>query len=89
MDQLWQILVRVAGDKETPLACEDCAVLMETLAEMLAEGYPRDEVLPVADKYLRRCPDCQDEYRRALAELTLARRRQEGTGKPTSAHFTK
>jgi hypothetical protein len=89
MDQLWQILVRVAGEQESPLACEDCAVLMETLAEMLADGYPRDEVLPVADKYLRRCLDCQDEYRRALAELALARRRQERTGTPTSDQFTK
>ena len=89
MDQLWQILVRVAGDKESPLACDDCAVLMETLAEMLADGYPQDEVLPVADKYLRRCPDCQDEYRRALAELALARQRQERRGETVSADFTK
>ena len=88
MDQLWQILLRAAGDEEAPLACEDCAILMETLAELLADGHPLDEVLPVADKYLRRCPDCQEEYRRALAELALVGRRQEaGTG--DLALFTK
>jgi hypothetical protein len=88
MDQLWQILLRAAEDEEAPLACEDCAILMETLAELLADGQPLDEVLRVADKYLRRCPDCQEEYRRALAELALVRRKQEaGRGGP--APFTK
>jgi hypothetical protein len=89
MDQLWQILLRVTGDEEVPLECEDCAVLLETLAELLADGYPTDEVLPVADKVLRRCPDCQEEYRRTLAELALARQRQEQPGEMNPAHFTK
>lgn len=89
MEQLWQILLRAAGDQESPLSCDDCAVLMETLAEMLADGYPLDEVMPVADKYLRRCPDCQDEYRRALAELALVRQRQERRRETVSAQFTK
>ena len=89
MEQLWQILLRVTGDEEAALACEDCAVLIDTLAELLADGFPVGELLPVADKVLRRCPDCQEEYRSVLAELALVQQRQQQPGEMSPAHFTK
>ena len=76
MERLWQILLRAAEDEEQPLSCEDCFVVMDYLASLLADGHPMSEVVPMADRYLRRCPDCQEEHRQALAELAQVQKRQ-------------
>lgn len=73
MDKLWQILARAAEEPDAPLACDDCVVVMDTLADLLADGLRPAEVLAVAGKYLWRCPDCQ-EYQQALAEFALVQR---------------
>jgi hypothetical protein len=38
--------------------------------------HPLSEVVLMADRYLRRCPDCQEEHRQALAELARVQKRQ-------------
>ena len=73
VDKVWQVLARAAQDPDAPLTCEDCVVVMDTLADLLTDGLPPEEVLVVADKYLRRCPNCH-EYQQALTELALLHR---------------
>lgn len=73
VDKLWQVLARAAQEPDAPLTCDDCVVVMDTLADLLADGLRPEEVLSVADKYLRRCPDCH-EYQQALAEFALLHR---------------
>lgn len=73
MEKLWQVLARAAGEPEGSLSCDDCVIVMDTLAELLADGLPPKEVLAVAEKYLRRCPDCQ-EYQQMFAEFDLLHR---------------
>lgn len=73
VDKLWQVLARAAETPDAPLTCDDCVVVLDTLADLLADGLPPREVLAVAEKYLQRCPDCH-EYQQALAEFALLRR---------------
>lgn len=72
MDHLWQVLLRVATAEEETLSCEDCAILIDYLADLLANGHAPAEILPLAGRYLERCPDCHHEYQRTLEELFLA-----------------
>ena len=74
--RLWQILLRAAEDEEQPLSCEDCFVVMDYPAGLLADGHPASEVVPMSDRYLRRCPGCQEEHRQPLAELARVQARQ-------------
>jgi hypothetical protein len=48
--------------------------LLDYLAELLAEGHPPDWILPLAKRYLRRCPGCQAEFQAALADMHLGGR---------------
>jgi hypothetical protein len=70
MDHLWQVLLRAADDSG-PLSCEDCVVLLDYMADLLTSGYPQKEILALAERYLRRCPDCRTELRAALDDLAL------------------
>jgi hypothetical protein len=71
MDRLWQVLLR-SVENEGRLSCDDCMVLMDYLSDLLAGGFPTEEVLAVADRYLQRCTDCQTALQDILAELTMA-----------------
>jgi hypothetical protein len=73
VDKLWQVLARAAEQPDAPMTCDDCVVVMDTLADLLSDGIPPEEVLAVAEKYLWRCPDCF-EYKEALAEFSLLHR---------------
>jgi hypothetical protein len=79
MDHLWQVLVKAAENETGDLSCEECFILMDYFADLLASGHAPREVLPLADRYLQRCPECQREYRQALADLVLVQREQLAT----------
>ncbi len=77
MRRLWQVLLQLAeGGRGESLSCEDCFMLLDCLSDMLAEGYAAEEVMPIADKYLGRCPGCRQEYMAELAELLDDRQQQ-------------
>jgi hypothetical protein len=70
MRRLWQVLLHMAeGAKGESLSCEECFMLLDCVSDLLADGYAVDEVMPLADKYLQRCPQCQQEYLQDLYEL--------------------
>lgn len=72
MEALWQVLLHATADQKEPLSCEECFVLMDYLADLLSTGHPADLVLAMGEKYLKRCPECRQEHRQAMAELLLA-----------------
>jgi hypothetical protein len=55
MEQLWQALLHATDDGDEPLTCDDCLMLTDFFSDLLAEGYPKAEVLPLAERYLSRC----------------------------------
>ena len=57
---IWQLLLEDPSD----LTCDECFALMEYYAELLA----RDGIglLPEVIERLKRCPDCEPQYRKAL-----------------------
>lgn len=67
---LWQVLLR-ASVEESPLSCEDCYVLIDYLSDLLCEGYSPGVVFPLAEKVLKRCPNCDEEHRKEIHELLL------------------
>jgi hypothetical protein len=70
--QLWQVLLEAKQAEDEPLSCEDCYILMDFFGDLLSGGYPSEEVLPLADRYLRRCPaNCRREYRAMAQSLLL------------------
>jgi hypothetical protein len=69
LQTLWQVLVHAAQDADQPLSCEECYLLIDYLADLLASGYPQEQVLRQAEKYLSRCPDCRVEHQHALSTL--------------------
>jgi Zn finger protein HypA/HybF involved in hydrogenase expression len=79
MTRLWQALLHAVEEEDTPLSCEECFVMLDYLSDMLASGYPRQQVLAIADKYLRRCPNCHEELVQEVKELIPV-----STGSPTS-----
>lgn len=54
---LWQVLVHATQDDE-PLSCDECYVLVDYLADLLAEGIHSKQVVSLADRYLDGCRDC-------------------------------
>jgi predicted anti-sigma-YlaC factor YlaD len=71
MEPLWQALLHATADEQEPLSCEECFVVMDYLADLLAAGYPTNQLLSLGEKYLQRCPECREEYRQEMAELLL------------------
>jgi hypothetical protein len=71
MEDLWKVLLQATANGTSSLSCDECFVLMDHLSDLLAGGYSLQAVLPLAEKYLERCPNCQDEYVQDLQELLL------------------
>lgn len=74
MKDLWQVLLRMSdGAGQSAPTCEDCFMFLDCLSDLLADGYPVKEVMPLADRYLRQCPDCEQEHLRAMLEFYTSR----------------
>lgn len=71
MESLWQVLLHASANQQDPLSCDECFVLMDYLSDLLSNGHPPDQVLPLAEKYLERCPACPEKHQQAMAELVL------------------
>jgi hypothetical protein len=69
---LWQLLLEDPSD----LTCEECFVVMEFYAEMLATIGP--DLLPKVLDHLRRCPSCRSEHRDKLRLLMEAQADESG-----------
>jgi hypothetical protein len=71
MEHLWEVLLHATASQQESLSCEECFVLLDYLADLLASGYRPQAVLPLAQKYLQRCPRCDDEFRHTVEDLLL------------------
>jgi hypothetical protein len=65
---LWQLL----SEEASVLTCEECFVVMEYYAEILASGDIR--LLPMIMERLKRCPRCEVQFREALYILSKGQR---------------
>jgi hypothetical protein len=60
---LWQLLLEDPSD----LTCDECFALMVYYSDLLATGGLG--LLPVVIERLKRCPDCEPQYRDVLRSL--------------------
>jgi hypothetical protein len=74
MKDLWQVLLHMSeGAKGELLSCEECFMFLDCLSDLLADGYPVKEIMPLAGKYMNRCPECEQEHLHALIEFYTGR----------------
>jgi hypothetical protein len=85
MKDLWQVLVHMAeGARGESLSCEECFMFLDWLSDLLADGYRVKEVMPLADKYLKQCPECEQEHLRAMLEFYSGRDERAPAGRVAS-----
>ncbi|HET7090799.1 MAG TPA: hypothetical protein VFL17_19375 [Anaerolineae bacterium] len=71
MRPLWQILTRAAS-RASPncvLACDECFVALEYLAELLDADVDPKDLWHAAQRHLARCPDCREHHRQRIHDL--------------------
>jgi len=70
---LWQLLIQTRDRKEDiPITCDECFILLEYDADLLATGAQFDELQPVIKKHLQVCSRCRLQLIRRIAELEQA-----------------
>jgi hypothetical protein len=70
---LWQLLIQRRDCKEDiPITCDECFLLLEYDADLLANGTQFDELQPVIKKHLQLCTGCRLQLTNRIAELEQA-----------------
>jgi len=59
----------IAGTRSTELGCADCYAKLDRFAELMREGKPADEIMPLVQDHLDRCDSCREEYEALLEAL--------------------
>jgi hypothetical protein len=71
---LWQLLLLTSASKASiQLTCEECFVLLEYDAELLASGAALDEIRPAVSYHLSLCSECQAKIDEWLGKPGVAR----------------
>ena len=56
------LLGMISMTDEQELSCEDVFALLDQFAEMVKRGEDASHLMPMVQKHLAMCPDCQEEY---------------------------
>ena len=67
---LWQLLL-LTHDARKPvqLTCEECFILLEYDADLLARGASLEEIRPTVEQHLSHCSTCRAKFEEWLKEL--------------------
>ena len=70
---LWQLLIQASNpEEELHLTCEECFMLLEYDAELLAAGAQLEQ-LQLAVRHLALCSECRQELSQRLEKLEMIR----------------
>lgn len=59
----------LAHTRPDELDCDACFDAMDRFAELVMQGLPAHEALPLVHDHLQRCTDCREEFEALLAAL--------------------
>lgn len=59
----------IAQTEVMELNCEEVAALLDEFAEAVLLGHAVGPLVPLVERHLARCPDCQEEYEALLRML--------------------
>ena len=68
---LKKMMGAVARTLPDEIGCDECFALSDQLAELMLEGKPAAELMPLVHAHLERCPDCREEFEALLDALRL------------------
>jgi len=61
-EKLQRIVRALINTREDELSCDECFELLDRFAEMVLNGKPAAETLPLVQHHLNLCMDCQEEF---------------------------
>lgn len=65
------MLEMLAMTHDQELTCDEVHVLIDQFAEMKLRGEDPTHLMPLVQRHLDMCPDCQEEYEALLAALQV------------------
>ncbi len=68
---LKKMMGAIAHTLPDEIGCDECFALLDQLAELVLEGKPAADLMPLVHAHLERCPDCKEEFEAFLAVLRL------------------
>ena len=68
---LKKMMGAVAHTLPDEIGCDECFALLDQLAELMLDGKPAADLMPLVHAHLKRCPDCKEEFEALLAALRL------------------
>ena len=73
MDQavLKKMVGALARTLPDEIGCDECFALSDQLAELVLQGKPAADLMPLVHAHLERCPDCREEFEALLEALRL------------------
>ncbi len=71
IEKLKKILHALDGTRDDEIGCQDCYEQLDKFVEMLLDGKPAEEAMPLVQHHLKMCGCCQEEYE-ALLEVIKA-----------------
>jgi len=66
------LLRMLAMTEEVELSCDQVYDLLDQFAEKVRGGEDAAHLMPLVEKHLGRCPDCQEEYETLLRMMEIA-----------------
>ncbi len=71
---LRQVLAQLAHTQEQELSCDEAYPLLDVMADAIDRGADTAPLLPLVQRHLDMCPDCQEEFTVLLRGLAATRR---------------
>ena len=68
---LKKMMGAVAHTLPDEIGCDECFALLDQVAELVLDGKPAAELMPLVQAHLERCPDCREEFEALLDALRL------------------
>jgi len=59
----------VLATREEEIGCEECFEQVDRFAELVLDGKPAAEAMPLVQDHLEKCPDCREEFEALLEAL--------------------
>ena len=61
-EKLQRIARALANTRENELSCDECFEQLDRFAEMMLNGRPAAETIPLVQHHLNLCIDCREEF---------------------------
>lgn len=64
-----KMMRQVFATREQEIGCEECFEQVDRFAELVLDGKPAAEAMPLVQDHLQKCADCREEFEALLEAL--------------------